>query len=645
MTEHDAALNTALDPDGRLISSARISRLAPNEIFVFGSNAEGRHGGGAARFAMDRFGAVWGQGHGPQGQSYAVDTMSGTDAMAADIAKFLDYAARHPKQVFLVTELGCGIAGYRPADVAPLLAAAPANVALPASFLDVLPAEQPAAQPEAAQQAAPTPERWRARPGDTRLGALQMDRAVGAIVASAVGDALGAPYEFGPSHPDEWTPAFGAGSFGHEPGEWTDDTSMAVPILEIIADGRSLRDSDSLAYIARSWQDWSLTALDVGVQTRAVLSALPPDEEAVTEESMREQALAVYEQTGRSAGNGSLMRTGPIALAYLRRGGEKRLVEAAGRVAQLTHWEDDNVDAVALWSLAIRHAVLTGELDPRVGLPWIPEERRARWAAFIDDATQPGRHPRDFQEKNGWVVMAFQAALAAVVGATSIRDALFRAVRGGADTDTVAAIAGSLAGAVWGGSQVPLSWQRKLHGWPGYDVNDLTRLAVLAARRGEVDDVGWPEADSIPTGGFLHTSPVQHPDDAGLWLGSQSALGELPSAVRAVVSLSRVGRREIPEGVESVRVWLIDQPGLNADPVFTLADAADAVAELRSEGKQVFLHCAEARSRTAAVAALYAMRHRGVPADQAWTDVESVLPHFNPASFHREAVARIMAGA
>ncbi|HEY5225014.1 MAG TPA: hypothetical protein VIJ18_18450 [Microbacteriaceae bacterium] len=111
-----------------------IERLAPNEVFVFGSNANGFHGGGAARFAADHFGAVWGQGHGLQGQSYAIDTMSGLDVLTAEVRTFLEFAGQHPELRFLVTEIGCGIAGYIPADIAPLFAGSPANVVLPERF-------------------------------------------------------------------------------------------------------------------------------------------------------------------------------------------------------------------------------------------------------------------------------------------------------------------------------------------------------------------------------------------------------------------------------------------------------------------------------------------------------------------------------
>ena len=310
----------------------------------------------------------------------------------------------------------------------------------------------------------------------------QLDRAVGAVLASAAGDALGSQYEFGPSLDDAVTPEFGIGCFGHDVGEWTDDTSMAMPILQVLADGRTLGDSAALDEIVTRWRDWSTTAKDVGTQTRSILSPLTE----TTADAALARSKAVHESTGRSAGNGSLMRTGPVALGYLDRSPEE-LVAAAGRVAQLTHWEDDNVDACAIWCLAIRHAILTGELDVRAQVGLIPAGRRERWTGLIDEALAPGIHPRDFQSGNGWVVRAFQAALAAIGGATSLADALERAVRGGGDTDTVAAIAGSLAGAVHGGSAVPLDWRRRLHGWPGIDADELTRLSGLAARHGTLE--------------------------------------------------------------------------------------------------------------------------------------------------------------
>lgn len=114
--------------------SAHYTELKPNEVFVFGSNATGQHGAGAARFAFDRFGAVWGEGHGLHGQSYAIDTMSGMGTVRAEVAGFLVFATEHPELRFLVTAVGCGIAGYSPAEIAPLFSGSPHNVVLPAEF-------------------------------------------------------------------------------------------------------------------------------------------------------------------------------------------------------------------------------------------------------------------------------------------------------------------------------------------------------------------------------------------------------------------------------------------------------------------------------------------------------------------------------
>ncbi|WP_413353908.1 ADP-ribosylglycohydrolase family protein [Microbacterium sp. 1P06AB] len=471
------------------------------------------------------------------------------------------------------------------------------------------------------------------------LSAQQLDRAVGAVLASAAGDALGSQYEFGPALSDSVTPEFGVGCFGHDSGEWTDDTSMAMPILRQLAEGWALEDADAIRQIVTDWKGWARTAKDVGTQTRAVLGRLGDD---TAENAARSTSEAVHRHTGRSAGNGSLMRTGPVALGYLDRSPDE-LAAAAGRLAQLTHWEVDNVDAVTLWCLAIRHAILTGGLDIRTQLDWIPVDRRTRWAELIDEATAPGIHPRDFRSGNGWVVRAFQAALAAITGATSLRDALERAVRGGGDTDTVAAIAGSLAGAVWGGSALPLSFKRRLHGWPGLDANELTRLACLAVRHGESDREGWPSA-ARATAYAGSDYLFRHPHDDGLWIGSLAALDRLPSEVDAVVSLCRVGRTQVPAGLESVQVWLVDQDDRNANLDLVLTEAADVVAELRREGKQVFLHCAEGRSRTSAVAALYGARHREIPLAQSWEDVRQTLPGFAPQRFLREAVERLASG-
>ena len=121
------------------ISSNRITRLTPNEIFVFGSNLQGVHGGGAARMAYEHFGAVWGEGVGLFGQSYAIPTMQGgVETIRPYVDDFIRFAQRHGELDFLVTEIGCGIAGFTPREIAPLFFKAIVddikNVYLPESF-------------------------------------------------------------------------------------------------------------------------------------------------------------------------------------------------------------------------------------------------------------------------------------------------------------------------------------------------------------------------------------------------------------------------------------------------------------------------------------------------------------------------------
>ena len=113
-----------------------ITELKTNEIFVFGSNEQGMHGGGAARTAVKKFGAIMGQGEGLQGQSYAIPTMEGIDNMRKAIDRFIEYAKEHTELTFLVTRIGCGIAGYKEEEVAPLFADAKdiSNIYLPSGF-------------------------------------------------------------------------------------------------------------------------------------------------------------------------------------------------------------------------------------------------------------------------------------------------------------------------------------------------------------------------------------------------------------------------------------------------------------------------------------------------------------------------------
>lgn len=315
-----------------------------------------------------------------------------------------------------------------------------------------------------------------------KVTAPQMDRAAGVMLGTAVGDALGAGYEF--TYPTAATriDMIGGGTFAWEPGEWTDDTAMAVAIAEVAATGADIGRGRGLDAVAAQFVRWyDSNPKDIGNQTSSVLRR-----RAGSAAAMQAHARAL---TGRKAGNGSLMRTAPVALAYLDdRAG---CLDAAARISALTHDDPTAEQACSLWSHAIRHAVLHGTFDGVRGYLEIASPEVADFWRPLLDAAERGT-PADFA-RNGWVVHALQTAWWAITttpgaGEDHLRGALEAAVRAGGDTDTTAAIAGGLLGARWGAAAIPLRWRRMLHGWPGHDAGDLVRLAVDTVRGGAEPD-------------------------------------------------------------------------------------------------------------------------------------------------------------
>ena len=469
------------------------------------------------------------------------------------------------------------------------------------------------------------------------------DRIEGVLLGTAAGDALGAPYEFQPPRGPELDVVM-AGGGPWAPGEWTDDTAMAVAIAEIAATGSDLRDDAAQDAIVARWYEWSRTAKDVGIQTRAVLSAAARGGE-ITAQRTRREARLHHERAGRSGGNGSLMRTAPVALAYLD--DETGMVQAARALSELTHFDPDAGDACVLWCSAIRHAVLTGEIDIRIGLGHIAVERRNLWLDRLEVA-QSSR-PSDFR-RNGWVVQALQAAWCAIATtavpvdnpvagtfrADHLRHGLDAAVRGGFDTDTVAAIAGGLLGAAHGASAVPLEWRTLLHGWPGLRARELVELSGRIARRGGADRFDGRYA------GYRVGALVPHPYDDGVLLAGIGALHNLPASVGAVGSLCRGGDDAVRQDIPHVEVRLIDRAGADDNPHldFVMLEAVRAVERFRGQGQTVLLHCVEAHSRTPSVAALYGARLRGVGTGEALSAVCGALPDASPNPAFREALAR-----
>lgn len=282
----------------------------------------------------------------------------------------------------------------------------------------------------------------------------------------------------------------GVGSIGWAPGEWTDDTSMAIPILTEAALGSDLRHETTLDRIATAWLGWAETSKDVGVQTSIVFRAATTN----TAAGLTEAAAAhTRRYPDGSSGNGSLMRIAPVVLGYLD--DAEGLVAAATALSALTHPHPDVVEACVIWSLGIRHAVLHGDFDGvRLAVATLPADRATLWNDRLDEGE---RNPPEYFAENGWVVQALQSAWSAITRtAVPARDstlgeapeyhlarAFEAAVRGGYDTDTVAAIAGGLLAARWGASAVPAGWRDLLNGWPSLAATDLVGLAGMAMAR------------------------------------------------------------------------------------------------------------------------------------------------------------------
>jgi ADP-ribosyl-[dinitrogen reductase] hydrolase len=478
-----------------------------------------------------------------------------------------------------------------------------------------------------------------------KLSAAQIDRACGVLVGSAAGDALGAGYEFA-AIPSDLIPEMVGGGLGNfAPGEWTDDTAQAVAIARVAAGGIDLRSAEALDQIAQEFADWFAGGpADVGVQTSAVLSRAGREP---TGAHMTESARAVHERTGRSAGNGSLMRTGPVALAYLN--DPAGLVDAARAVSALTHYQDVAQEACAVWCLMIRHTVLNGEFPAFEDVvEWVPNPDHWRQILAEAEASEPNSF-----HGNAWSVGALQAAWSAIAHTPiperdeceQLVNALHTAIRIGNDTDTVAAIAGAMLGARWGISGVPAGWRRILHGWPGVDSRELERLAFRAVHHGGTGKYGWPEVDRIDYAPLEYGRPAlsRHPHDDGLWLASATALDQLPDGVEAVVSLCLTGRQQVPSHVEHISFRIMDEPDAEQNPnlEFVLMDAVRTIAGLRAEGKGVVVHCVASHSRTPTVGIAYSMG-LGVPLEEAFAAVCGVLPAAYPNAGFRIALRRLV---
>ena len=296
------------------------------------------------------------------------------------------------------------------------------------------------------------------------------DRLLGSLLGLAVGDALGAAVEF--QARDSFPPVtdmVGGGVFDLAPGQWTDDTSMALCIAASLTETGAYDPRDQLARFVRWYRDGYLSStgrcFDIGNQTRAAL-----EEFEATGEPYRESV------GGMSAGNGSLMRLAPVAMAFCDD------PEAAGRFSadssRTTHPAVECVEACGAYGRLIAAAiegasrtelyVLAADLAEQVTNPDLATILRGSYRV----------KERDEISSSGYVLHSLEAALWALARTDDFLEGALLAVNLGDDADTVGAIYGQLTGALYGRSGIPESWRDRLH-----DVGMIEDLAAGIADR------------------------------------------------------------------------------------------------------------------------------------------------------------------
>jgi len=437
---------------------------------------------------------------------------------------------------------------------------------------------------------------------------MKTQHAIGALVGSAVGDALGAPFEF--QRPGLYRATYpspvlggigemrGGGVFRWKPAEFTDDTQMALALAESLI----ARNGFDPADLWQRWRTWAETARDVGAQTRTVLA----------EKSHIGVAERFHMQHGKSAGNGSVMRNTPIAL-WAAEGSLENLIDLAGRQASLTHHDPHNAYGAAIHAAMIRAGIRGEDVFDAIesALAVLPSEARDLWTPLLASGWSP-----DTSSNNGVVWDCLAEAVWAVRNAATFEEAVVNAVDLGRDTDTVACVAGGIAGARWGVQSIPSRWTTYLNGTvlgPNgdtvYDYASLQSLALgLLGKNAPVDPV------DEPAGG-----PARVQEEFPIYAANRTGAAEAPDDWQ-VISLCRTGDAFTKRNVRR-QVFLVDKadPHHNENPLAVLEDVVATIDALLAEdaSRPILVHCHGGRSRTAFVLKGWAMRRFGWTEDQA----------------------------
>jgi ADP-ribosyl-[dinitrogen reductase] hydrolase len=274
----------------------------------------------------------------------------------------------------------------------------------------------------------------------------------GCLLGLAVGDALGAALEFSP--PGTFTPIedmIGGGPFNLKPGQWTDDTSMALCLAASLIERRGFDPIDQLDRYVRWWRDGYMsstgTCFDIGSTVRGALTHFLQTREPYSRST-----------DPHTAGNGSIMRLTPVVLYYARQ--PQQALHYSAESSRTTHGAIEAVDACRYFAALILDA-LSGiskeELLRDQSDRWIDAQLAPKIAALAAGSFKRKQPPQI--RGTGYVVDSLEAALWAFYHARDFREGALRAVNLGDDADTTGAVYGQLAGAFYGEDNIPLAWR------------------------------------------------------------------------------------------------------------------------------------------------------------------------------------------
>jgi ADP-ribosylglycohydrolase/protein tyrosine phosphatase (PTP) superfamily phosphohydrolase (DUF442 family) len=428
------------------------------------------------------------------------------------------------------------------------------------------------------------------------------DRAVGALLGLAVGDAVGTTLEFkAPGSFEPITDLVGGGPFDLRAGAWTDDTSMALCLAESILDIGGQDHGDQMRRYLRWWRHGYLSStgrcFDIGGTTSTQLARFERTGEPVAAEVDEE-----------SAANGSLMRLAAVPIRW-----HADAVEAAEQAAassRPTHAAARPVDACRV--LGGLTAALIGGADPDEVLApgyWPSADLHPAVAAVAEGSWQ-GKEPPAIRG-SGYCVDALEAALWAVTGATDVRDAVLRAANLGDDADTTAAIAGQLAGARWGMSSIPAEWRE--HIVLGERIAELA-TGLFRAGGGSAPHARWPHDHQVHAWWVEPRELLagEYPGDPDDSQARRNVDLLVDAGMRTFVDLTEEGESGLRpyaahlEAIAEARNLDLRHQRLPIPDFHVLADDAGydailaAIAEARARGP-VYVHCWGGKGRTGTV--------------------------------------------